>query len=131
MPDQSGSVTVADRGAREIVVFLEGIVDGNLSGALDDAIDQVAQLEELNALDHAVVDMHKVAALHSTGIAFLRELTQRGRRAGFDVSFAQLSGPAHRAVENAGWPFMEHSPPPIPEQRTAQNVNAPETFSTP
>jgi hypothetical protein len=39
-------------------------------------------------------------------------LNERGRRGGFEVSFSALSGPAHRAIEAAGWQFMEPSPPP-------------------
>ena len=33
-----------------------------------------------------------------------------GRSSGFEVSFAALSGPAHRAIEANGWSFVEHSP---------------------
>jgi hypothetical protein len=56
--------------------------------------------------------MHGVTSLGPPGIAFLRELSERGQRSGFEVSFSSLSGPAHRAVEAAGWQFMEPSPPP-------------------
>ena len=104
-------VEVADRGAREIVVFLSGDVGDDLAGTLLAAVDEVARLEKLNALDHVVVDMHQVSAMGDAGIVFLRELSGRGRRSGFDVSFAAMSGPAHRAVESAGWTFVEHSPP--------------------
>lgn len=112
-------VDVVDRGAREIVVFLSGDVGDGLTSQLHDAIDEVTQLEDLNGLDHVVVDMHRVEALEQPGIVFLQELTRRGRESGFQVSFAALSGPAHRAVEDAGWPFMEHSPPPFPTARTS------------
>lgn len=106
-----GSVEVVDRGAREIVVFLSGdVVDGTSTDGLHAAVDEVARLEELIALDHVVVDMHKVTELGDAGIAFLRELTSRGQRSGFEISFAAMSGAAHRAVEAAGWPFAEHSP---------------------
>lgn len=113
-----GQVTVADRGGREIVVFLSGAVDDELSDQLHNAVDEVAKLEGLNALDHVVVDMHRVESLGNAGVAFLRELIQRGHRSGFEVSFAAMSGPAHRAAEAAGWTFMEHSPPAVPTQAT-------------
>ncbi len=104
-------VDVVDRGAREIVVYLSGDIDDALSGRLNRAVDQVVQLEQLNALNHVIVDMHRVTSLHEPGLAFLRTLTERGRQAGFEVSFSTLSGPAHRAVEAAGWSFLEGSPP--------------------
>lgn len=116
--DVSGELSVVDRGAREIVVFLSGAVDNDLSEQCHSAVDDVTRLEELNALDHVVVDMHKVTAIDETGISFLHELIQRGHRAGFQVSFSSLSGPAHRAIEDSGWPFMEHSPPTMPAQRS-------------
>lgn len=116
--DVAGEVSVVDRGAREIVVFLSGTVDDVLSDQLHSAVDDVTKLEELNGLDHVVVDMHKVTALDHSGISFLHELIQRGHKAGYQVSFSSLCGPAHRAIEGAGWPFMEHSPLTIPAQRS-------------
>jgi anti-anti-sigma factor len=109
-----GTVEVVDRGAREIVVFLSGDIDDSNRDALDRAIDEVTALEELNDLSHAVVDMQGVTSLDDTGIAFLRRLNSRGERAGFDVSFSTMSASAHRAVEDAGWSFVEHSPT-VPE----------------
>lgn len=113
-------VEVVDRGAREIVVFLSGDVDADLSDRLHAAVDDVARLEELNGLDHVVVDMHRVTGLGPSGLAFLDELTRRGGQAGFHVSFAAMTGAAHRAVEAAGWQFMEPSPPAVPTQRGGQ-----------
>jgi anti-anti-sigma factor len=105
-------VRVVDRGSREIVVFLSGDIDNEVVDQLHNAVAEVAELEGLNGLSHAVVDMHGVTSLGPPGIAFLRELNERGRRSGFEVSFSALSGPAHRAIEAAGWQFMEPSPPP-------------------
>ncbi|MBD0293309.1 MAG: STAS domain-containing protein [Jiangellaceae bacterium] len=105
-------VRVVDRGSREIVVFLSGDVDEQMQDQLHAAVAEVAELEGLNGLSHAVVDMHGVSSLGPPGIAFLHELHERGRRSGFEVSFSALSGPAHRAVEAAGWKFKEASPPP-------------------
>jgi hypothetical protein len=102
-------IEVVDRGAREIVVFLSGAVEEPTDRLLA-AITEVSRLEQLNGLDHVVVDMHRVTAIGETGLNFLRELINQGRRTGFDVSFAAMTGPAHRAVEAAGWPFAEHSP---------------------
>ena len=111
-------IEVVDRGAREIVVFLSGDIDTALIPRLEAAVDQVARLETLNTLNHVVVDMHRVTSLAEPGVAFLRDLTVRGERAGFEVSFAAMSGPAHRAVEAAGWNFMEHSPPTTTDMPT-------------
>lgn len=105
-----GAVQVADRGSREIVVFLTGDVDDSLADELHAAVDEVSGLERLNSLSHAVVDMHGVTSLGPAGIAFLRELQGRGERAGFEVSFSHLSSAAHRALEAAGWSFVEPSP---------------------
>jgi anti-anti-sigma regulatory factor len=107
-----GEVQVVDRGSREIVVFLSGDVDDEMVEPLQGAVEEVAQMEALNGLSHAVIDMHGVTELGEPGLAFLRELSDRGRHRGFEVSFSALSGPAHRAVEAAGWEFMEPSPPP-------------------
>lgn len=107
-----GEVQVVDRGSLEIVVFLSGDIDDQMTERLHGAVEQVAQMEGLNGLTHAVVDMHGVTSLGPPGLAFLRELSDRGRRKGFEVSFSALSGPAHRAVEAAGWPFIEPSPRP-------------------
>ena len=125
-----GDVEVVDRGAREIVVFLSGDVGAELTGKLHEAVDEVARLETLNGLDHVVVDMHRVTELGDASLAFLRELSQRGAHSGFQVSFAAMSGPAHRAVEAAGWRFMEPSPPTVPPQRERTSpVTAAETPS--
>lgn len=105
------AVDVVDRGGQEIVVFLSGYIDESLAGQLDDAVDQVAELERIGGLQHAVVDMHQVTGLENAGLNFLRELCARGQRAGFHVSFSSMTGPAHRAVEAAGWEFFEPSPP--------------------
>jgi hypothetical protein len=51
-----------------------------------------------------------VTSLGPAGVAFLRELQVRGERAGFAVSFSHLSSTAHRALEDAGWSFVEKSP---------------------
>lgn len=104
------TVEVVDRGAREIVVFLSGDVGSDPGDAFGAAVDEVARLEQLNALDHVVVDMHRVTGMTDAAIAFLRDLSARGRTSGFEVSFAALSGPAHRAIEANGWSFVEHSP---------------------
>lgn len=104
-------VEVVDRGAREIVVFLSGDLNHESSERLHAAVDEVVRLEQLNALEHVVIDMHQVTEMGDPAIEFLRELSLRGRRSGFDVSFAAMSGPAHRAVEAAGWSFVEPSPP--------------------
>lgn len=106
-----GQVEVADRGGREIVVFLTGDIDESDRDALDASIDEVAALERLNGLSYAVVDMHKVTSIGQAGITFLHRLQGRGDRVGFDVSFSALSAPAHRALEDAGWSFIEGSPP--------------------
>ena len=107
-----GEVQVVDRGSREIVVFLSGDIDEQMVDLLHGAVDEVQRMESLEGLSHAVVDMHRVTALGAPGLAFLRELSDRGRHRGFEVSFSAMSGPAHRAVEAAGWEFMEASPPP-------------------
>ncbi|SDU41828.1 STAS domain-containing protein [Jiangella alkaliphila] len=104
------TVEVVDRGGREIVVFLSGEVGTDPDDAFGPAIDEVDRLEQLNALDHVVVDMHRVTGMTDAAIGFLRELSVRGRSSGFEVSFAALSGPAHRAIEANGWSFVEHSP---------------------
>ncbi|PZF85338.1 STAS domain-containing protein [Jiangella anatolica] len=104
------TVEVVDRGAREIVVFLSGDVGTEPDDAFGPAIDEVVRLERLNALDHVVVDMHRVTGMSAGAIEFLRDLSARGRSSGFEVSFAALSGPAHRALEANGWSFVEHSP---------------------
>lgn len=106
-----GNVRVADRGSREIVVFLGGDIDEAMSEELHDAVDRVARLEALEGLSHAIVDMHAVTSMTQPGLEFLRELEGRGKRSGFEVSFSNMSGPAHRACEDAGWAFIEHSPP--------------------
>lgn len=105
-----GDVQVADRGSREIVVFLRGDIDDLMTDELHAAVEEVAGLERLSSLSHAVVDMHHVTSLGAAGIAFLRELQVRGERAGFAVSFSHLSSAAHRALEEAGWSFVETSP---------------------
>jgi anti-anti-sigma regulatory factor len=105
------AVQVVDRGGREVVVFLSGDVDDTLTDQLHHAVGEVAELERIGGLTHVVVDMHQVTALQAPGIDFLRELTERGRRDGFEVSFSSMTGAAHRAVEAAGWSFMEASPP--------------------
>lgn len=107
-----GEVQVVDRGAREIVVFLTGDIDEPMTDALHAAVEEVTRLEQLSGLNHAIVDMHKVTSLGQAGISFLRELEGRGHRAGFEVSFSNMTGPAHRAVEASGWKFVEASPPP-------------------
>ncbi|MGH8774252.1 MAG: STAS domain-containing protein [Jiangellaceae bacterium] len=107
-----GEVQVVDRGSREIVVFLSGDIGDQMADSLHGAVDEVSQMEGLGGLSHAVVDMHGVTELGPSGVAFLRELAERGRHRGFEVSFSAMSGPAHRAVEAAGWPFIEASPPP-------------------
>lgn len=106
-----GQVEVVDRGGREIVVFLSGDIAESDQAALNDSIDEVTALERLNDLAFAVVDMHNVTSIGPTGVEFLRRLQDRGDRIGFEVSFATLSAPAHRALEEAGWTFVEHSPP--------------------
>ncbi len=105
-----GEVQVADRGSREIVVFLRGDIDDAMADELHSAVEEVARLEQLSLLSHAVVDMHDVTSIGPAGIAFLRELQGRGERGGFEVSFSHLSGTAHRALEDAGWSFVEASP---------------------
>ena len=105
-----GEVHVADRGSREIVVVLTGDIDESLADELHAAVEEVARLERLSSLSHAVVDMHGVTSLGHDGIAFLRELQGRGQRAGFEVSFSHLSSAAHRMLEEAGWSFVETSP---------------------
>lgn len=106
-----GQVDVVDRGGREIVVFLSGDITESDENALNDSIDEVDALERLNGLSFAVVDMHNVTSIGSTGVAFLHRLQDRGDRTGFEVSFSMVSAPAHRALEEAGWKFIEHSPP--------------------
>jgi anti-anti-sigma regulatory factor len=104
-----GEIQVADRGSREIVVFLSGDIDDAMTGELQAAVDDVARLERLSQLSHAVVDMHAVTSLGRAGVAFLRELQGRGARAGFEVSFSNLNSTAHRALDEAGWTFVEGS----------------------
>ncbi|WP_157987688.1 STAS domain-containing protein [Jiangella endophytica] len=104
------TVEVVDRGAREIVVFLSGVVGTDPDDAFGPAIDRVDRLEQLNALNHVVVNMHQVTGMSDAAFEFLRELSSRGRSKGFEVSFAAVSGPAHRAIEAHGWSFVEHSP---------------------
>jgi anti-anti-sigma factor len=106
-----GTVEVVDRGGREIVVFLSGDIDEGLEDQLRQAVDEVAELELISGLNHVVVDMHRVRSLSETGLVFLRDLTARGDATGFEVSFAALTGAAHRAIEAAGWGFIEQSPP--------------------
>ncbi len=103
-------VEVVDRGSREIVVFLSGDLDDESPDQVRTAVEEVTRLEELNALEQVVVDMHRVTELGDRGVGFLRELVERGARAGFSVSFSSMSGSAHRAVEAAGWTFAEPSP---------------------
>jgi hypothetical protein len=106
-----GHVDVVDRGGREIVVFLSGDISESDQNVLNNSIDEVAALERLNGLNFAVVDMHGVTSLGPAGVAFLHQLQDRGDRTGFEVSFSAVSAPAHRALEDAGWTFIEHSPP--------------------
>lgn len=106
-----GTIEVVDRGGQEIVVFLAGDIDDALTEQLHAAVDEVATLERIGGLNRVVVDMHNVTALQEAGVMFLRELAERGTQAGFDMSFSGMTGPAHRAVEAAGWSFMEPSPP--------------------
>lgn len=113
-------VEVVDRGAREIVVYLSGDIDDAMTDALHRAVDEVVELERLSDLSHAIVDMHRVTSMGPAGVSFLRELENRGRRAGFVVSFSNMSGPAHRAVEAAGWSFQEGSPPNPPSPPTVR-----------
>ncbi|AYY11482.1 STAS domain-containing protein [Actinobacteria bacterium YIM 96077] len=105
------AVDVVDRGGQEITIYLSGRIDETLSEELDEAIDEVAGLERIHGLGQAIVDMHLVTELDNAGLAFLEKLTERGHTAGFDVSFSTMTGAAHRAVEAAGWRFMEASPP--------------------
>ncbi|NDL58117.1 STAS domain-containing protein [Phytoactinopolyspora mesophila] len=109
------TVEVVDRGGREIVVFLSGDIDDALALQLRAAVEEVAELVQISGLTHAVVDMHRVRSLGEVGLEFLRNLTARGEATGFEVSFAALTGPAHRAIETAGWEFVEKSPPPAPD----------------
>ncbi|WP_166346834.1 STAS domain-containing protein [Phytoactinopolyspora limicola] len=105
-----GTIEVVDRGGREIVVFLSGSIDDTLAEQLHEAVAEVATLERIGGLNHVVVDMHRVSAMSGTGVEFLRELTTSGHTNGFEVSFSAMTGPAHRAVEAAGWHFVEASP---------------------
>src|SRR5690606_42031477 len=97
-----GDVRVADRGSREIVVFLSGDVDETMSESLHEAVDRVARLEALEGLSHAVVDMHAVTSMGAAGIEFLRELEGRGTRAGVQVSFSNRRAAVQRAAGGAG-----------------------------
>jgi anti-anti-sigma regulatory factor len=106
-----GTVEVVDRGGQEIVVFLSGNLEDVSAETLRESVDEVVTLERIGGLSHVVVDMHRVTGLGEPGLTFLRDLTDHGRTAGFAVSFAAMSGPAHRAVEAAGWEFVEASPP--------------------
>ena len=106
-----GEVEVVDRGQREIVVFLGGDMDETMRPALDRAVEDVDGLEHLNLLDRAIVDLHAVTSLGRAGVDFLHALAERGRRHGFDLQMAALSGAAHRGLEESGWSFAEHSPP--------------------
>lgn len=106
-----GEVQVVDRGAREIVVFLSGDIDDGMNAALRAAVDEVIQLEQLNGLSHAIVDMHGVTVLDPPGLDFLHDLVARGERHGFAVSFSNMSAAAHRGVEAGGWGYVEGSPP--------------------
>ncbi|NED94850.1 STAS domain-containing protein [Phytoactinopolyspora alkaliphila] len=107
-----GTVEVVDRGGQEIVVFLSGDVDDVPAETFGEAVDEVATLERIGGLSVVVVNMQEVSNLGEPGLAFLRDLTEKGQNSGFAVAFAAMSGPAHRAVEAAGWEFVEHSPPP-------------------
>lgn len=124
MNDMTNTVEVVDRGAREIVVFLSGQIDAELSDPLHAAVEHVVELVELNGLDHVVVDMHRVEGIGEAGVSFLRELIARGGPGGFAVSFAALSAAAHREIEAAGWSFQEHSPQ-LPQQRRGGSVVRP------
>lgn len=104
-------VRIIDRSGQEIVVHVSGAVDESVGDTLDDVVTEVAGLVRIGGLEHVVVDMHRVSALAGPGLQFLHDLIERGRQDGFHVSFAAMSGPAHRAVEQAGWPFRENSPP--------------------
>lgn len=105
-----GRVEIADHGT-EVIVYLSGDITESDEDRLNTSIDQVTALERLSDLSLAVVDMHKVTSLGPAGTVFLRRLQDRGERNGFDVTFATVSAPAHRALEDAGWSFIESSPP--------------------
>ena len=74
-----GEVQVADRGSREIVVFLTGDIDESLADELHAAVDEVASLERLSSLSHAVVDMHGVTSLGPAGVAWADPSGRRRR----------------------------------------------------
>jgi anti-anti-sigma regulatory factor len=98
-------VRVHDHGGGEIVVLLVGDIDDSIQARLDKAIDEVDMLERVNQFDRAIVDLRDVTLLSPAGVRFLRALHERGAVHGYDVDLSTLSGPAHAALEQAGFPL--------------------------
>jgi anti-anti-sigma factor len=94
-----GSVEVVDRGSQEIVVFLSGDIDDSTGRQLDQAIEEVAELEP----PRVVVDLHDCTSLGSVGVQFLDALRRRGRLDGWQVDLAAISPAARNVLEEAGW----------------------------
>lgn len=99
-----GTVEVADRGSREIVVFLRDDISAAEADAMASAVNEVDTLEALSSLTRVVVDCRGVTSMGAEGVQFLRQLQQRGAQHGFALSLSMLSQAAHHALEDAGWP---------------------------
>jgi anti-anti-sigma regulatory factor len=113
-----GEVRVLDRGGREITVFLVGEVGSMLAAEFDAALVEVETLTSVDQVDRVVVDLQGVTAMDQQAVTFLQALQQRGGDRGFDVDLTTISGPAHRALEQANWPVGIGSMPGASEPRT-------------
>ncbi len=98
-------VRVHDHGGGEIVVLLVGDIDDTAATRLDDAIEEVDMLERVNQFDRAIIDLRDVTSLGPAGVRFIKALHERGSIHGYDVDLSALNGPAHAALEDAGFPL--------------------------
>lgn len=107
-----GDVEIVDRGSREIVLFLSGDIDEGMQSRLDEAADEVDELEERDGLSRLIVDMQRVTRLGPAGVEFLRNLQQHGRRHGYTVGLSMVSAPAHEVLEEEHLMDVHSAPPP-------------------
>ncbi len=110
-------VRVHDHGSGEIVVLLVGDIDDAIEARLTEAIDEVDMLERVNQFDRAIVDLRDVTALGPAGVRFVKALKERGSVHGYDVDLSTLSGPAHAALEQAGFPLSLDTRRPVERRR--------------
>ncbi|WP_020579467.1 STAS domain-containing protein [Actinopolymorpha alba] len=96
-------VEVVDRGSREIVVFLRGMIGPATESKLAAALQEVSLLEDLGNLDRVVVDTREVTAFDECGLRFLLEMERRGQAEGYEVAFSMISQPVLRALDRAHW----------------------------